>query len=117
MVWTVEFYKDENGRSPVEEFLDGIENTKLRAKVLRDIELLATHGTALREPFAVHVENGVWELRTKQSSNIARTFYFIFANNKIILLHGMVKKKQKADRSDILQAEKRKEDYVRRNKL
>lgn len=116
MAWTIEMYCDEQGNSNVKEFLDSIEDKKLKAKVLRDIhELLGKFGTALREPYAGYIGNGIWELRTKQSSNIARVLYFTFQDNKIILLNGFIKKTQKTPPGEIALAEKYRADYLRRN--
>lgn len=50
MSWKIEFYKAETGTECVKEFLDTIENPKLKAKVLQDIKLLKEFGTELRSP-------------------------------------------------------------------
>lgn len=44
----VEFFVDDKGNIPAKEFLLSLE-PKLRAKVFRDIDLLATNGYNLRE--------------------------------------------------------------------
>ena len=84
--WEIEFYVDENGISNVKNFLDGILDKKLKAKVLRDIGLLELMGTELRLPHTRYLEDGIWELRTKQSSNICIILYFSFLNGKLILV-------------------------------
>lgn len=114
LAWQIDFYEDEQGESNVKEFLDSIENEKLKAKVLKDIGLLQNRGTELRKPHADYIEDGIWELRTKQSSNISRILYFTFTNNKIVLLNGFIKKQQKTPRNEIDRAKKYKNDYLRR---
>lgn len=52
MQWIVDFYRDECGASNVEEFLDNVQDKKLRAKIFRDIDLLQTLGTDLKMPQA-----------------------------------------------------------------
>ena len=49
MVWNVELYKDENGKSNVEDFLNNIEDKKLKVKILHDINVLRQFGTALKQ--------------------------------------------------------------------
>ena len=95
MQWNIKLYEDENGKSEIKEFLDGIENKKLRAKVFKSIELLGSVGIGLKEPHAKHLEDGIWELRTQQSHNISRVLYFTFSKNEIVLLNGFIKKRQK----------------------
>lgn len=113
--WTVEFYETETGVKCVQDFLDAIDNVKLKAKVLNDIKLLRQFGTELRKPHADHLEDGIWELRTKQSSNIARTLYFTVSGKKIILLHGFIKKTQKTPPAELERAKTNKKDYIRRH--
>ena len=57
---------------------------------------------------------GLYELRIKFSSNIARIFYFTYYNNKFVLLHGFIKKTMKIPESEIKKARKYMEDYRRR---
>ena len=114
-MWAIEFYQKEGGEEPVRVFLDGIE-LKLRAKAVRDIELLARYGKHLREPFSKYIQDGIFELRTKQSTNITRILYFFYTDNKIILTNGFVKKTQKTPPSEIQKALKYKKDFERRQK-
>ena len=55
---------------------------KLRAKAFRDIELLRKHGGELTEPYVKQLKGGkykgLYELRIKFSSDIARIFYFTY---------------------------------------
>ena len=114
MQWIVDFYRDERGVSNVEEFLDSVQDKKLKAKIFRDIGLLQTLGTDLKMPQARYIEDGIWELRTKQSTNISRILYFTFAQDKIILLNGFVKKTQKTPPEEIDRAKRYRDDHKRR---
>lgn len=115
MSWSIEFYETENGINCVKDFIDEIKDKKLKAKVLNDIKLLNEFGTELRQPHTDYLKDGIWELRTKQSSNIARTLYFTVSGQKIILLHGFVKKTPKTPSSELNRAINNKNDYLRRH--
>ena len=60
---------------------------------------------------------GLYELRIKFSSDIARIFYFTYYNNKFVLLHRFVKKTMKIPDNEIKKARKYMEDYKRRSEL
>ena len=106
----VELYCTQSGKEVVQEFLDSLPDKAL-AKVIRDIELLAQYAPNLHEPYTKHNDGPLWELRSKFSSNIYRIFYFIWRDNKLILLHGFTKKSQKTPPAEIAIAKKRMEEY------
>lgn len=109
----IEFYDTEDGRCPLQEYLDSLE-PKLLAKTLRTIDLLETNGPQLRAPYSEPLGNGIFELRTKQGSDITRVLYFFFVGNKAILTNGFTKKTQKTPKREIELAEKYRADYERR---
>lgn len=114
-MWDIIFYEKENGRIPVQEFLDSLP-TKHHAKALRDIDILEKYGTTLKEPNVKHIKGKLWELRVKSASDISRIFYFVPVGNNIVLLHGFVKQTQKTPNSEIEKANNYLEDYQRRCK-
>ena len=117
-IFDIDFYKMENGKIPVQDFLYSLE-PKLRAKAFRDIELLKNLGNELREPYVKPIKGennkGLYELRIRFSNDIARIFYFTYCDNKYILLHGFIKKSMKTPPKEIERARKYMEDYKRRN--
>lgn len=119
-IFDVEFYMKSNGEIPVQNFLYSLE-PKLRAKAFKDIELLHTMGNDLKEPYVKPIKGkknkGLYELRIKFSSDIARIFYFTYYNNKYVLLHGFIKKVMKTPENEIDRARKYMEDYKRRSEL
>lgn len=113
-MFTVEFYEKADKTVPVEEFIMSL-NDKLKTKVFRDLKLLQEFGNEIREPQSKKVsEDGLFELRTKQGSDIVRVFYFFVINKKIILTNGYVKKKNKVSRKDLDLAKEYKKDYIER---
>lgn len=109
----VELYQTAAGKEVVAEFLSSLPAKDL-AKVLRDIDLLAEYAPDLHEPYTKHIDGPIWELRSKFSSNIYRIFYFIWKDNKLILLHGFTKKTMKTPPGEIALAKKRLKDYEQR---
>ena len=59
--------------------------------------------------------NGIFELRTKQGTNIVRTLYFFFVGNKIIITHGFRKKTQKTPPEEIVRAKNYRKEYLARH--
>lgn len=57
---------------------------------------------------------GLYELRIKLSSDIARIFYFTYYSNKFVLLHGFIKKTMKIPENEIKKARKYMEAYKMR---
>ena len=117
MDWQVEYYRKENGKIPVLDYLLTL-NPKMWAKAFSEIELLEKHGTNLREPYAKPVKGekyrDLFELRIKFATNISRIFYFTFRNNTFVLLHGFTKKTEKTQKKELDKALMYKEDYERR---
>lgn len=104
---------EEDGRCPVQELLDSLA-PKLLAKTLRTIDLLEMNGPLLREPYSKPLENGIFELRAKQESDIARVLYFFIVGKKAVLTNGFIKKSQKTPKAEKELAKKYKADYERR---
>jgi len=115
--WEIEYYQKESGEIPVEVFLMTL-NPKLRAKAYSDIMLLKRLGINIREPYSAPIKGdkykGLFELRTKFSSDITRIFYFLFDKNKFVLLHGFVKKANRPPERELDRALSYKLDYERR---
>lgn len=112
-MYEILFYETEEGRCPVQEFLDSLE-PKLLAKTFRTIDLLELNGPQLREPYSKSLEAGIFELRVKQGSDIARVLYFFVVGQKAVLTNGFVKKTQKTPKAEKDLAKKYKADFERR---
>jgi phage-related protein len=113
-MWSIEFYKKENGEYPVMTFLQTL-STKQEAKVLRAIDLLQEKGIELCKPHTEHIEGKIWELRVLFSGDIQRVFYFVTRDRRFILLHGFTKKTKRTPSSEKTIARNYYQDYVRRN--
>ena len=110
-MFDVEFYEEQNGEKPVEDFINSLE-VKVKAKLLKDIELLSIYGNMLGEQYSKHLQDGIYELRTKQGSNCIRSLYFFMVDKKIIITNGFVKKTQKTPKEEIKKAKIRRSKYL-----
>ncbi len=113
-MYEVDYYEDENGNKPVKAFIDSLDE-KMKAKVFGRLELLEEYGSMLGMPFSRHLDDGIFELRTVQGSNITRILYFFVVGERVILTHGFVKKTQKTPFREIDKAKKIRDDWMRRN--
>ena len=107
------FYDLPDGSEPALDFLKSLDK-KMRAKLERSILLLQQVGPSLRLPYSEHLNDGIFEVRAKQGSNITRILYFFFVGKKIILTNGFVKKTQKTPKSQIELAKKYRAEYMSR---
>lgn len=108
----IEFYEESNGDCPVEEFLENISNNKLKIKTLRNIAELSIRGGSAKPPLSVYIDDGIFELRTKQGSNIDRIFYFFILGNKVVMTNGYIKKSQKIDSREFERAKRYRDRYL-----
>ena len=109
----MDFYEKENGEQPAKEFMLSLDK-KLRAKLADTIMILQDNGYELREPYSKHISEGIFELRAKQGSDIARVMYFFYVDRHIILTNGFIKKTQKTPQSEIEKAKRYRSDYLKR---
>ena len=110
----VDFYELPDGTEPVREFLNSLD-IKMRAKMYREIDLLVMNGPELREPHSKYLDDGIFELRAKQSSDISRVLYFFFIGRKAVLTNGFVKKTMETPKREIELAKKYRKDYEMRH--
>lgn len=111
--YEVIFYDKENGEEPVKEFLLSLDK-KMRTKLLVAIAMLEDNGPALREPYSKHLNDGIFELRTKVGSDISRVLYLFIIGRRIILTNGFVKKTQKTPSAEIERAKKYRKEFLSR---
>jgi phage-related protein len=102
MAWVVEFLNED-----VKESLDEFP-LEIRASFQRIVELIQSHGLErVREPYVKHLEGGLWEMRMKGKSGIARAIYVTAVGKRIVIVHVFEKKTQRTPRREIVTALKR----------
>ena len=107
------FYEDADGTEPAKEFILNLD-VKMRAKMIRTIEMLKKNGNKLREPESKPLDDGIMELRAKVGSDISRVLYFFIIGKKAVLTNGFIKKTQKTPRLEIERAKRYRADYLSR---
>lgn len=84
----------------MEAFLEAL-SVEPRAKALALIQELRRQGPALPFPYSSQVAGRIRELRTQYGREKLRILYFGDSQMNFILLHGLVKRTDKLDKSDI----------------
>jgi phage-related protein len=91
MPWIVDFYEDQKGSCPVEEFLDSLPDRHI-GKVLQVIQMLEERGPNLPFPYSSQVEGKLRELRAHFGKVQYRILYYGDVRGVFILLHAFRKK-------------------------
>lgn len=108
--WEIIFYIDPQGSNPVQKFLDKL-TKKQQSKVIRILLHIQEYGLISVIPHLKKLTGTpFWEIRILGKDNI-RIFYVTFLSNKILLLHGFIKKEQKTSITDIQIALRRYKEY------
>ncbi len=110
----IEFYETENGTAPAEEFIKSLDD-KMIAKVLRVLNVLEINGPMVRMPYSRMLNDGIFEIRAQQGSDIVRILYFYSTGKRIVLTHGFIKKSQKTPAHEIERARRYREVYERKD--
>lgn len=109
--YSVKFYANGNGRSPVADFVNKL-NAKEKATFMRLVELHKEFGVQLGQPHTRQVRGKVWELKMRHAKRAFRFFFFINDKHEIIYLHAIVKGRTSLPNKDIEIATRRMEDCV-----
>jgi phage-related protein len=111
---TLIFYSDARGNDPVREFLDDL-SKPAREKALRAITPLTEFG------IGTHLLNTkkiigypLWEVRVLGRDSV-RVIYAIVIVNRVLILHGFLKKSQKTPNKEINLAIRRLNDWTNRH--
>ena len=81
------FYRDEDGRVPLIQWLDALPK-KVQLKCTERISRLAELGHELRRPEADYLRDGIYELRASYQGIHYGVLYF-FAGKAVVLSHGI----------------------------
>ncbi|MDP2878118.1 MAG: type II toxin-antitoxin system RelE/ParE family toxin [Sulfuricella sp.] len=107
----VRFFRTETGTEPVRDWLRTLSAAEKKA-IGGDIKTVQ-FGWPLGMPLVSHLEDGIWEVRTRLDTRIARTL-FVTEGGLMILLHAFIKKQQKTPRPELDLAKERLKQLRRR---
>ncbi len=119
MNWKIELYKRPNGECPVLDYIQTL-LPKQRAKIEKEIDLLELHGIYLPHPYKRKIKGerykDLWELRIRYGKSFLRVIYFLYNQNKFVLIDAFCKKRSKTPRDELEIARNRMIDYINRIK-
>jgi len=99
----VHYFTHANGKSPVIEFVSSLDE-RIQSKIVHIIELIKKYGIASVYSYTRKLSgSSLWEIRLI-GKNSVRLLYAIQEGDKILILHGFVKKTQKTPRRELLRA-------------
>ncbi len=92
---TILFYKEENGKSPINDFLDNL-RSKHALKVSWVLNLIEEHDQIPKTYFKKLVNtDDIWEVRAQSGNDIYRLLCFKSNNRIIVLTNGFQKKNKR----------------------
>ena len=105
----VYFYSSSSGNEPVREWLKSLPREDMK-RIGFDIKTVQ-YGYPIGMPLTriLHGTGGLEEVRCNISNGIARVIFYV-ENNKMILLHGFIKKSQETPKKELDVAIKRYKD-------
>ena len=117
MKWVIEYFEQEDTTQPAEIFEDMLDSIypKLSGKLLRVVSELAIYGHQLGGGYIEKCRDyeGLWEICVIHSKMLAREL-FGFDGNRIVLLHGYMKRTgQTASKRDLKKAFDYWTEYIR----
>ncbi len=102
---TVAFYRSRSGAEPVRDWLRSlpIDDRHILGRDLRLVEMGWPMGMPLCRPLG----GGLWEARSTLTGNRIARVLFCATQGRMVLLHGFIKKTQKAPDAELDLARKR----------
>lgn len=86
------------------DWLKGLPNAEKR-EIGADIKTVQ-FGWPIGMPLVDHIDGGIWEVRTRLATRLARVL-FTLEGNVMVLLHGFIKKERKTPQADLELAKQR----------
>jgi len=111
--FTIYYYISNTGENPVKKFIDRL-SKKQKVKVFRLFQTYQEYGLLSTIPHTKKIANTkLWEMRILGKDNI-RIIYIIKTKKSLLLLHGFIKKSQRAPKREIKTALERYNDFKER---
>ena len=105
----VVFYRTTAGREIIRDWLRGLDE-KDRGAIGQDL-MRVQYRWPVGMPLCRPLGDGLWEVRSDLPSNSIARVLFIISGDRIVALHGFIKKTQKTPDADLALARKRKREF------
>lgn len=99
------FYQSPSGKEPVREWLKALPDDD--RKVIGIDIATAEYGWPVGMPLCRSLEEGLWEIRSSLPSHKIARVLFCVTQDRMVLLHGFIKKMQKTPKKELALAIKR----------
>jgi len=114
------YYVDSaSGKSPIREDINNIKKDSVRAKVRASIMYVAENDGKAASIITKNIRGYHFsEVKVKFSKDLYRILYFVWQNDKMVLLHMFVKKEnQKTPEKELAEAERKYNDFIKNANL
>jgi phage-related protein len=103
------FYRTSVGTEVVRNWLKGLDQRDRNA-IGQDL-MRVQYRWPIGMPLCRALRDGLWEVRTALPSNRIARVLFAVQQNRIVILHGFIKKSQKTPQSDLVLARRRRREF------
>lgn len=107
------FFQKSNGNCPVVDFMTSL-NPVMASKMAHQLDLLEMFGNRPKGDFSKFVQDGIFEIRAQNRTDISRILYFFDKNRRVVLTNGFIKKSQRLPAAELELAKKYRADYLSR---
>lgn len=106
----VNFYQQGSGKEPVREWLKSlnVDDCRIIGTDIKTVE----YGWPLGMPLVRKMDDNLWEVRSSITGNKIARVLFTVAGDRLILLHGFIKKSQATPANDLKLTKKRRDEVL-----
>jgi len=104
------FFRNASGTEPVREWLKGLSKGD-RYQIGEDVRYVQTRFPHVGLPVWRSLKGGLFEVRSALSGNRIARVLVCFADDRMVLLHGFIKKQRKTPQDELDLAKKRRKLY------
>ena len=106
---SVVFYRTPGGAEVVRDWLRGLDEDD-RSRIGQDL-MRVQFRWPVGMPLCRPLGGGLWEVRSGLASNRIARVFFCFTEDRLVALHGIIKKTQKTPQADLELAHKRRREF------
>jgi len=108
-MFPVVFYETAAGNRPVKKWLQSL--TAADQRIIGSDLMKVQFGFPLGPPLCKSLGQGLWEVRSTLSNGVEARLLFCEVNERLVVLHGFIKKSRKPPATDLELARHRMRDF------